>query len=123
MPFIEVFDFDATPAQREKATRALTDGLCEAYGISPSIVSAYFFDVGGNGYGHGGEFGPKAETRRIFIKIHAFGRSPDQRGRAADRMTRAAMRAYGVPAKHVVIYFLDRHPSQVSHGGLLESAA
>ncbi|WP_269498284.1 hypothetical protein [Castellaniella sp. S9] len=123
MPFIEVFDFDATPAQRQNATRALTDSLCEAYGISPAIVSAYFFDVGGIGYGHGGKFGPEAEMKRIFIKIHAFGRSEAHRGRAADMMTKAAISAYRVLPKQVVIYFLDRDPSQVSHGGLLESAA
>jgi len=123
MPFIEVFDFNATPAQRKTAARTLTDSLCAAYGISPSIVSTYFFDVGANGYGHAGEYGEAAEMRRIFIKIHAFTREESIRASAAQRLTEAARQAYEVPSdKYVVIYFLDRDPTHVSHGGVLESA-
>lgn len=122
MPFIEVFDFDATPQQRETATRTLTDGLCTAYGITSEIVSVYFFDIGVNSYGHAGLFGEDAATRRIFLKVHAFGRSEFCRDRAAQELTRAAMHAYDPPSpKHVVVYFLDRDPSQVAHGGALES--
>jgi phenylpyruvate tautomerase PptA (4-oxalocrotonate tautomerase family) len=122
MPFIEIFDFNATPKQRATATRTLTDSLCEAYGIPPSIVSAYFFDVGTNSYGHEGKFGENASNERIFIKIHAFCRKFEHRAKAAELMTKAAIQAYDVPPKHVVIYFLDRDPSQVSHGGVLESS-
>lgn len=124
MPFIEVFDFDATPAQRETATHNLTDSLCAAYRISPSIVSTYFFDVGANGYGHAGIFGEKAGMRRIFVKVHAFARNETDRAAAAQGLTAAAVQAYNPPSnKHVVVYFLDRDPSHVSHGGVLESAA
>ncbi len=121
MPFIEVFDFDATPAQRETANHLLTDALCGAYGISPEIVSAYFFDVGDHGYRHGGKFHEKAAIRRIFIKLHAFSRSHEARCEAAELLTGAAVRAYGVAPKAVVVYFLDRAPDEAAHGGVLES--
>lgn len=122
MPFIEVFDFNATPEQRRAATRNLTDGLCAAYSISPSIVSTYFIDVGACAYGHAGEFDEKANVKRIFIKVHAFPRNETDRAVAAKRLTEAALRSYEVPSeKHVVVYFLDRDPGQVSHGGVLES--
>jgi phenylpyruvate tautomerase PptA (4-oxalocrotonate tautomerase family) len=123
MPFIEVFDFDASPEQRKTATRTLTDGICAAYGIASEIVSVYFFNLGVNDYGHGGAFGADATMRRIFLKVHAFGRSEGARRLAAEALTRAAMQAYSPPSpKHVVVYFMDRDPSQVAHAGKLESA-
>lgn len=122
MPFIEVFDFDATSAQREVATKLLTEGLCMAYDISPSIVSIYFFDVSARGYGHAGQFYDKASVNRIFVKIHAFMRTEADRMVAAARITEATMQAYNTASpKQVVVYFLDRDPSEVSHGGVLES--
>jgi len=124
MPFIEVFDFEATPTQREVATKRLTEGLCMAYDISPAIVSIYFFDVSARGYGHAGQFHDQASVNRIFIKIHAFRRTEADRMEAATRITDAAMQAYGATSpKQIVVYFLDRDPSEVSHGGILESKA
>ncbi|PJX25277.1 hypothetical protein CAP48_04230 [Advenella sp. S44] len=122
MPFIEVFDFEATSAQREVATELLTESLCMAYDISRSIVSIYFFDVSARGYGHAGRFHDKASVNRIFIKIHAFMRTETDRMVAAARITEATMLAYDTTSpKQIVVYFLDRDPSEVSHGGILES--
>lgn len=121
MPFIEVFDFNATQKQREAATSKLTEALCKAYGITSDIVSTYFFDVGGKSYGHAGKIGEEAEIKRIFIKLHAFPRSAEHRENAASRMTQAAVEAYNVKPRAVVVYFFNRTPDEASHGGLLES--
>lgn len=123
MPFIEVFDFDATPEQRKNATKTLTEGLCRAYGISEEIVSVYFFNIRENDYGHAGLHGNDASMKRIFLKVHAFSRDEPARRDAARELTDAAMQAYSPPSsKHIVVYFLDRDHSQVAHAGTLESA-
>lgn len=121
MPFFEVYDFNATPLTREAATRGMTDALCESYGIKPDIVSAYFVDVGRNGYGHDGAFAGKTAENRIFVKLHAFPRPPEARRAAARSITEAVAGAYGTPAKSVAIYFLDSDPGHIAHEGMLAS--
>ncbi|CAN7453829.1 tautomerase family protein [Pararhizobium sp. LjRoot238] len=119
MPFLEIFDFDATPEVRKTATKLMTKSLCDAYSIAPEIVSAYFFTINEASYSHAGEFGYDAEIKRIFVKVHAFRRSVALRRTAAGSLTDAFVEAYGVPAKSVVIYFFDREPDEVSHAGEL----
>lgn len=119
MPFLEIFDFEATPDTRRNATKLMTQSLCEAYGITPDIISAYFFDIDENSYAHGGIHGYSTDIKRIFVKVHAFRRSVEHRRTAARMLTDAFVAAYGVPEKSVAIYFLDRDPGEVSHAGIL----
>lgn len=121
MPFFEVYDFNAPPGVRADATRRMTAALCDAYGIEPDIVSAYFVDVGRESYGHCGLFGEKTQENRIFIKLHAFPRPDEARRAAARAITEAVARAYDMPSKLVAIYFFDRDSSQISHNGVLAS--
>jgi len=121
MPFVEVFDFRATAQQRETATRKMTEALCDSYGIPQDIVSAYFIDVGRDGYGHDGVFAENAREKRIFVKLHAFRRSEAMRRAAAQSLTRAVVDAYGTTPESVAVYFLDREPDEVAHGGSLAS--
>ncbi|WP_178106881.1 tautomerase family protein [Pseudomonas mangiferae] len=119
MPYIEVYDFAANVEQRRAATQEITDSLCAAYGISKDIVTLFFQRVEPDGYGHGGRFGAAAEAQRIFIKIHAYPRFDQMRRLAADAVTQAVVRAYGVPAEAIALYFIERPPSQVAHAGVL----
>lgn len=119
MPFLEVFDFDAAPETRRIAAREMTRSLCEAYGIDPDIVSAYFFDIAEDSYAHRGIYGQSSEIKRIFVKVHAFRRPVEARRKAARMLTDAFVAAYGVPEKAVVVYFFDRTPDEVSHAGVL----
>ncbi|WP_159587147.1 tautomerase family protein [Chelativorans xinjiangense] len=119
MPFFEIFDFAASTKQRRHAATAMTDALCAAYGIGPEIVSSYFVDVGGDSYGHDRKFGLETSERRIFIKVHAFRRSAALRREAALSVTRAAAEAYETNEKSIVVYFFDREPDEVAHGGTL----
>jgi len=119
MPFLEVFDFEATPDTRRIAAERMTKSLCEAYGIEPDIVSAYFFGIGEDGYAHRGIHGQSSEIKRIFVKVHAFRRSIDARRKAARMLTDAFSSAYDVPEKAVAIYFFDREPDEVAHAGIL----
>ena len=118
MPFIEVIDRDAAKEIREVATRDMTDGLCQAFGIKPEIVTCYYFSAPANSYGHAGKFGTSAEIYRIFIKVHAFPRPQKAKAEAARAITAAAVKAYNADPKHVIVYFCDREPSDAFHAGV-----
>ncbi|MCD1617721.1 4-oxalocrotonate tautomerase family protein [Salipiger manganoxidans] len=118
MPFIEVIDRDAAKEIREVATRDMTDGLCQAFGIKPEIVTCYYFSAPHYSYGHAGKYGEFAENFRIFIKVHAFPRPPEAKAEAARALTDAAVAAYGTDPKQVIVYFFDRDPADAFHGGM-----
>lgn len=118
MPFIEITDSGPDQQIRAIATRTMTDGLCEAFGIKPEIVTCYYNSASDYSYGHAGKHGKFAEIFRIFIKIHAFPRDAGAKGRAARLITDAAVRAYGSDAKNIVIYFMDRTPEDAFHAGV-----
>lgn len=122
MPFLEIFDFDAQPATRKMATERATAALCEAFAVEPETVSLYFFAIAPEAYGHAGKYGDEAEAKRIFVKLHAYGRSRALRSAAAAKVTEALAAAYGTTAKAVVIYFFERDPNEVSHAGQLADA-
>lgn len=122
MPFFEVFDFGATPAVRKSAAELVTKSLCDAFDVPLETVSIYFFAIESMAYSHAGKFGHNVEIKRVFIKLHAFGRSEALRRTAAQSLTQAFATAYGVPPKAIVIYFFDRAPDEVSHAGVLASA-
>ncbi|MCA0996804.1 tautomerase family protein [Alloyangia pacifica] len=117
MPFIEIIDRDATEEIREVATKDMTDGLCQAFGIKPEIVTCYYFSAPHYSYGHAGKYGKNAENFRIFIKVHAFPRPQDAKETAAQAITEAVATAYGASPKDVIVYFFDRSPTDAFHAG------
>jgi len=123
MPFLEVFDFDATPDVRRTAAERMTTSLCEAYDIAPDIVCIYFFGITDDSYAHGARYGQSAQTKRLFIKVHAFARTVQLRGQAARMLTDAVVQAYGVARDAVAIYFFDRARNEAAHAGVLASAS
>lgn len=121
MPFVELLAPPVSPAARARATRAVTDGLCEAFGIAPDIVTLFFLDVPPDGYAHAGVPGATAAPQRLFVKLHAFRRTAEHRRRAAALVVPALAEAYSVPPAAVALYFLERDPDEVSHAGRLAS--
>jgi len=118
MPFIEVIDHQPSEETRALATRGMTDGLCEAWGIKPEIVTVYYFSTPDYSFGHAGKHGKYAEKFRIFIKVHAFPRSADLKAAAARTLTDSVTAAYGFDPKSVIVYFLDTDPADAFHGGI-----
>ncbi|MEI4472899.1 tautomerase family protein [Frigidibacter sp. MR17.24] len=118
MPFIEVIDRDASQETRALATRSMTDGLCAAFAIKPEIVTCYYFSAPDYSYGHAGKHGADAENFRIFVKVHAFPRPQEAKAAAARSITDGVVAAYGATPKDVIVYFLDRDPSDAFHAGL-----
>lgn len=120
MPFIEVLGFDQKEPIRRQLASGLTTALAQAFAISPDIVTVYFHQLDALHYAHKGVLAPEGRER-TFIKVHAFPRDVALKREAARRMCETATGALDVPAKNVVIYFFDRPPHDVAHGGVLAS--
>lgn len=121
MPFIELLAPPASPAVRLRATRAVTQGLCDAFAVSADIVTLYFLDVPPDAYAHAGVLGAEGRTQRLFVKVHAYRRGVAERRRAAALIGPALAAAYDVPDTAVALYFLDRAPDEVAHAGCLSA--
>ena len=118
MPFLEIIAPPLPQAARQAVTASVTTALCEAFGVGPQTVTLYFIEVPASHCAHAGALG---ETQRLFVKIHAFRRDVAARRRAAAALTPLLAAGYGVPAKALALYFLDRAADEVSHAGVLAS--
>jgi phenylpyruvate tautomerase PptA (4-oxalocrotonate tautomerase family) len=120
MPFVEITGVAQQENQRRELSAGLTRTLADAFSIAPEIVTIYFLPVAASDYAHAGVLSPPGEIRN-FIKVHAFPRAVALKRRAAQAMTAAFVAATQADPKIVVIYFFDRDPQDVSHGGILAS--
>lgn len=118
MPFIEITGSDHNDEQRRRLSQRLTAGLVEAFAIEPGIVTIYFQPVPAAGYAHAGQLAPPGAMRQ-FLKVHAFPRELALKRRAAKLLTVAVVEVTGAEAKNVIVYFFDREPHDVAHGGVL----
>lgn len=118
MPFIEITGAAHGEAQRRRLGARLTESLADAFGISPGIITIYFTPVAARDYAHAGVLAPPGEIRS-FLKVHAFRRDVALKRRAAQVMTAAVVEATQSDPKNVAIYFFDREPEEVAHGGVL----
>jgi phenylpyruvate tautomerase PptA (4-oxalocrotonate tautomerase family) len=121
MPFLEVLAPEAALDQPDELVAGLTAALAGAWGIAPGIITTYLVAVPLARYGHAGRTGAAAGSLRVFVKVHAFRRDAEARQRAAAALA-ATLVAAGVPSEAAIVYFLDRAPDEVAHGGRLESA-
>lgn len=121
MPYVEILaPRAATPAKRRLA-QAVTDGIVRGFDVTPSTVTIYFVPVGIDDYAHAGAFGLPPAGARVFVKVHAYRRSADQRRAVAEAMTPALAACFDTPAHNIAIYFLDRERDEVAHDGHLAS--
>lgn len=118
MPFIEITGNDHSDELRKRLCARVTEGLAQAFDISPEIVTIYFHPLAARDYAHAGELAPRSAIRN-FLKVHAFPREVALKRRAAKSMTDAFVETVGIDPNDVAIYFLDRDPESVAHGGVL----
>ncbi len=119
MPFVEILAPPRGPRVRAATARAVTDAVVTGFEAAPETVTIYTLGISPGDYAHAGETGDAGQGQRIFVKIHAFRRSVAQRAAVAASVTGAVATAYGVGADLVAVYFLDRAPDEVAHGGRL----
>ena len=110
MPYLEILAAPIEPAARHALTRRLTDALCDAFAIAPDIVTIYFVEIA-----------PDATPPRPLAKLHAYARDIEARRRAAVALTGPLAAAYDMPPESIALYFLDRAPDEVAHGGRLSA--
>jgi len=121
MPYIEILAPRAAAAQKRQLTQGVTDSIVRGFGVTPSTVTIYFLALGTDDYAHAGDFGLPPAGARVFVKVHAYRRDPDQRRAVAEAMTLALAACFNTPAHNVAIYFLDRERDEVAHEGHLAS--
>lgn len=121
MPYIEILAPRAADADKRKATEAITDGIVRGFGVVPSTVTLYFLPIAIGDYAHAGAFGLPPAGARVFVKVHAYRRSADQRRAVAEAMTPAIAACFDTAAHNVAIYFIDRERDEVAHDGHLAS--
>lgn len=121
MPYVEILAPSAADDRKRKAVEAVTDGIVRSFGVEPSTVTVYFLPIATGDYAHAGEFGLPASGSRVFVKLHAYRRSADQRRAVAEAVTPAIATCFDTPAHNVAVYFLDRERDEVAHEGHLAS--
>jgi phenylpyruvate tautomerase PptA (4-oxalocrotonate tautomerase family) len=121
MPLLELSAFDPVYRRRADLSPALTEALSKAYGIGKEIITVYYFRIDRQEYAHAGAIPPAAADQRLFIKLHAFRRDRAKRQAAAEALTEAVVGITGIERESVIIYFFDREPDEVAHGGTLAS--
>ncbi|MGJ7487409.1 hypothetical protein ACSFA2_19260 [Variovorax sp. LT2P21] len=121
MPYVEILAPRAAETRKRQLSQAVTDGIVHGFAVAPSTVTIYFVPVGTDDYAHAGEFGLPPAGARVFVKLHAYRRSADQRRAVAEAMTPALAACFDTAAHNVAIYFLDRERDEVAHDGHLAS--
>ncbi|MBB5695442.1 tautomerase family protein [Muricoccus pecuniae] len=122
MPYVEILAPPLPAERRQKVATAVTDGLCGAFSVGPETVTIYFLDIAPGAYAHAGAMGALPEEQRVLVKVHAYRRGVPERRRAA-AITGPLAEIYGITAKALAVYFLDRARDEVAHAGLLSSDA
>ncbi|MBC7394916.1 MAG: hypothetical protein H7340_16435 [Variovorax sp.] len=121
MPYVEVLAPRAADTGKRKVVEAVTEGIVRGFDVSPSTVTIYFVPITHGDYAHAGQFGLPASDSRVFVKVHAYRRSANQRRAVAESMTPAIAACFDTAAHNVAIYFMDRERDEVAHEGHLAS--
>lgn len=121
MPYVEILAPRADTARKRTLSEAVTRGIVDGFGVLPSTVTIYFQPIGGSDYAHEGALGQPASGARVFVKVHAYRRTPDQRRAVAEWLTPALAACFDTPGHNVAVYFLDRERDEVAHDGHLAS--
>ena len=74
MPYLEILAPSAPEPRKRAASRALTDGVVEAFEVEPATVTLYFLPVALADYAHEGQLGHDGAGHgtRVFVKVHAL---------------------------------------------------
>jgi len=121
MPYVEILAPRASEPNKRKAADAVTHGIVRGFAVAASTVTIYFMPIDSGAYAHAGEFGLPQSGARVFVKVHAYRRTAEQRRAVAEAVTPALAACFGTSAHNVAIYFIDRERDEVAHEGHLAS--
>jgi phenylpyruvate tautomerase PptA (4-oxalocrotonate tautomerase family) len=135
MPYLEILarnlrlgkdkygaDTRALRDARSALAREMTAAVVSAFSVLPAAVTLFFVPLNDEGYAHEGVLAADMSSddprrQRIFVKVHAYARSIDQRRMLAAALTPLLARYYDASAEKVAIYFFERDSDEVAHGG------
>lgn len=121
MPYVEILAPRAAESRKRVVAAAVTGGIVESFGVAPSTVTIYFQPVASDDYAHEGVLGYGMAGARVFVKVHAYRRSLDERRAVAASITQALATCFDTPGHNVAVYFLDRERDEVAHDGHMAS--
>lgn len=121
MPYVEILGPRTASPARQAVVSEVTSGIVRGFGVTPSTVTIYFQTVEREDYAHEGALADKARPGRVFVKVHSFRRTADQRRAVAEAITPAISSYFDTAPDDVAVYFLDRDRDEVAHGGELAS--
>ncbi|MDN4586983.1 hypothetical protein DBA29_00515 [Xenophilus aerolatus] len=121
MPYVEILAPRADSSRKRELAGVVTRGIVDGFGVEPSTVTLYFQSIAPADYAHEGELGRPDTGSRVFVKVHAYRRSADQRRAVAEAVTPALAACFDTTGHNVAVYFLDRERDEVAHDGHLAS--
>jgi len=117
IPFVEILGPDTEPPTRRRIASGVTQAVIAAYAAAADTITIFFTPIAAEAYAHGGVYGTEGRPQRVLVKVHAFARTLPQRRRLAALLTECIASAHGIPSAEIAVYFLDRAPDEVAHGG------
>ncbi|MBN8748003.1 Uncharacterised protein [Xylophilus ampelinus] len=121
MPYVEILAPRADSSRKRELAGVVTRGIVDGFGVAPSTVTIYFQPIERADYAHEGELGQPDAGSRVFVKVHAYRRTPDERRAVAEAVTPALAACFDTTGHNVAVYFLDRERDEVAHDGHLAS--
>jgi len=121
MPYVEILGPRANESRKREVAGVITRGIVDSFGVVPSTVTIYFQPIEAENYAHEGSLGHQGAGARIFVKVHAYRRTPAERRAVANAVTPAIAACFDTPGHNVAVYFLDRERDEVAHDGHLAS--
>ena len=121
MPYVEILAPRADSSRKRELAGVGTRGIVDGLGVAPSTVTIYFQPIEPADYAHEGELGQPDAGSRVFVKVHAYRRTPDERRAVAEAVTPALAACFDTTGHNVAVYFLDRERDEVAHDGHLAS--
>ncbi|MDB5819773.1 MAG: hypothetical protein JWQ11_3413 [Rhizobacter sp.] len=121
MPYLEILAPTATSAAKRVLAKAATDAVVRGFNVMPSTVTLYFVPFATDDYAHEGVLGAPASNARVFVKVHAYRRSVEERRAVAAALTPALATCFDTTPQQVAVYFLDREQDEVAHEGHMAS--
>jgi len=121
MPYVEILAPRASGPRKRELAGEMTRVIAGAFGVTASTVTIYFLPIDCDDYAHEGVLGDPEAGMRVFVKVHAYRRSLQERRAVAEAVTPAIAACFAVSTRDVAVYFMDRERDEVAHDGHMAS--
>lgn len=125
MPQIEIHaDVPGASGRCETAVQSsdafadqIADCVADAFEVAAQVVGVFFVEAPARDASHA--VAPRRACPRVFVKVHAIGRSPTLRKKLAGMLSSVLAGHYAIDPACIAIYFFDRAADEIAYGGSL----